>query len=203
TVLFAKSFSDLWLAQASYTWARLRGNFEGLIDARQLGFGGTPQLDPNISASFDLHSLVLNQTGALPSDITHTIKLYLAKELVLTPVFGVTLGGSFTASSGPPINALGVNPFYGAQVFLLEQGSAGRLPWVTSLDAKIGLNYRLGKSSVLTAAIEGVNLFNSQRPVGVNELYTPGLVTQILGAQQGSVPSEFGGSCATKAATRC
>src|SRR5262249_15490412 len=83
----------------------------------------------------------------------------------------------------------------GGQVFLLEQGSAGRLPWVTSLDVRIGLNYRLGSSSVVTAAIEGFNLFNSQRPTGVNELYTPGFVTQILGAQQGSVPDQYWGLC--------
>jgi hypothetical protein len=204
TVLFAKSFSDLWLAQASYTWARLRGNYEGLIDAQQLGAFGTPQLDPNINATFDLRSLLLNQTGSLPSDVTHTVKLYLAKEVVLTPVFGVTLGGSFTASSGAPINALGANPFYGpGQVYILERGSAGRLPWVTSLDLRVGLNYRLGKDSVVTAAVEAFNLFNSQRPVAVNENYTRGFVTPILNAKQGSVPTELGGICASPNPTSC
>ena len=73
--------------------------------------------------------------------------------------------------------------------FILERGGAGRLPWVTSLDAKIGLNYRLGKDSVITAAVEGFNLFNSQRPVTVDENYTADYVSPILGAKQGSVPT--------------
>jgi hypothetical protein len=140
----------------------------------------------------------------LPSDITHTIKVYLAKEVVFTPVFGTTLGGSFNASSGAPINMFGANPIYGSgQVYILERGSAGRLPWVTSFDARIGLNYRLRKDSVVTAAVEAFNLFNSQRPVGVNENYAVGVVTPILGATQGSVPVEFGGVCANKAGASC
>ena len=76
TVLFTKSFSDLWLAQASYTWAQLRGNYEGLFQTQ--GFLA-PQLDPNVNATFDLQTLLLNQTGALPADITHTIKVYLGQ----------------------------------------------------------------------------------------------------------------------------
>src|SRR5262249_8401145 len=47
TVLFAKSFSDHWLAQASYTWAHLRGNFAGLFDPQHLSGLGAPPLDPH------------------------------------------------------------------------------------------------------------------------------------------------------------
>ena len=204
TVLFTKSFSDLWLAQASYTWTQLRGNYEGLFETKGFGALGVPQLDPNINSTFDLRTLLANQTGPLPSDITHNIKLYLAKEFVITPVFSTTLGGSFNANSGPPINALGAHPIYGSgQAFILERGGAGRLPWVTSLDAKIGLNYRLAKDSVITAAVEGFNLFNSQRPVTVDENYTTRTVSPILGAKQGSVPPEFGGICAKATADSC
>jgi outer membrane receptor protein involved in Fe transport len=204
TALFSKSFSDLWLAQASYTWAELRGNYEGLFGTQSFGLLGVPQLDPNINGTFDLRTLMLNQTGPLPSDITHNIKLYLAKEFAITPVFSVTLGGSFNANSGPPINALGRHPIYGGgQVFILERGSAGRLPWVTALDAKLSLNYRVGKGTVITAAVEGFNLLHSQRPVTVNEIYTVATVTPILGAKQGSVPTEFGGVCADATAASC
>jgi hypothetical protein len=123
---------------------------------------------------------------------------------VITPTFSTTLGGSFNANSGPPINALGAHPIYGAgQAFILERGSAGRLPWVTSLDVRVNLNYRLSKDSVITAAVEAFNVFNSQRPVSVDENYTQGTVSAILGARQGSVPTEFGGICATAAAASC
>jgi hypothetical protein len=30
TLSFTKTFSDLWQAQASYTWSRLTGNYDGL-----------------------------------------------------------------------------------------------------------------------------------------------------------------------------
>ena len=204
TVLFTKSFSDLWLAQASYTWTQLRGNYEGLFENRGFSALGAPQLDPNINSTFDLRTLLANQTGPLPSDLSHNIKLYLAKEFAITPVFSTTLGGSFNANSGPPINALGAHPVYGSGfAFILERGGAGRLPWVTSLDAKIGLNYRLGKDSVITAAVEGFNLFNSQRPVTVDENYTLKTVTPILGAKQGSVPTKFGGICADATVASC
>ena len=42
-------------------------------------------------------------SGNLSGDITHSIKIFLAKEFAITPVFSVSLGGSFNASSGPPI----------------------------------------------------------------------------------------------------
>jgi hypothetical protein len=204
TVLFTKSFADLWLAQASYTWAQLRGNYDGLFNTQGANALGAPQLDPNINSTFDLRTLLLNQTGPLTGDVTHTIKLYLAKEFVITPAFSTTLGGSFTANSGIPINALGGHPIYGAgQAFLLERGGAGRLPWVTSMDAKVGLNYRIAKDTVVTAAVEGFNLFNSQRPITVDENYTAGTVSPILGAKQGSVPTQFGGVCANATAASC
>ena len=74
---------------------------------------------------------------------------------------------------------------------------------MTSFDAKVSLNYRLSKDSVVTAAVEGFNLFNSQRPTLVDQNYTLGFVGPILGASQGSVPTQFGGICATSSASSC
>jgi carboxypeptidase family protein/TonB-dependent receptor-like protein len=205
TVNFSKTFSDLWLAQVSYTWSKLTGNYDGLFNPGSLGSQtGAPQLDPNINSTFDLRTLLLNQDGPLSGDITHAIKAYLAKEFVITPTFSTTLGGSFNANSGPPINALGAHPIYGAgQAFIIQRGSAGRLPWVTSFDVRVNLNYRLSKDSVVTASVEGFNVFNSQRPLSVDENYTAGTVTPILGATQGTVPAQYGGICATAAASSC
>jgi len=204
TVLFTKSFSDLWLAQVSYTWSKLTGNYDGLFNAQGLAALGAPQLDPNINSTFDLRTLLLNQDGPLSGDITHNIKVYLAKEFVINPVFSATLGGSFNANSGAPINALGGHPIYGAgQAFLLQRGSGGRLPWVTSLDARVNLNYRLSKDSVITASVEAFNVFNSQRPVSVDENYTLNTVSPILGATQGTVPAQFGGICSGTTIDTC
>jgi len=204
TVQFSRTFADLWLAQASYTWAKLEGNYDGLFNAQGSGALGAPQLDPNINSTFDLRSLLLNQTGPLSSDINHNIKAFVAKEWVVNPVFSFNTGLSFNANSGPPINALGAHPIYGAgQSFILARGGAGRLPWVTSLDAKVGFNFRVGKDSVLTAAVEGFNLFNSQRPLSVDENYSAQQVAPILGATQGNVPTQYGGFCSGTTADSC
>jgi hypothetical protein len=199
TVNFTKSFADLWLAQASYTWASLQGNLDGLFRPQD------GQLDPNINSTFDLIALLNNQYGPLSGDITNTIKLYLAKEFPIIPVFSITGGLGFTANSGPPINALGGFggggfPGYGdSQSFIITRGGAGRLPWVTSFDARVNFNWRLSKDSVFTAGIEGFNLFNSQRPTTVDEryvVYVPGNNPGVApGATQGTLPAPYGAVC--------
>jgi carboxypeptidase family protein/TonB-dependent receptor-like protein len=203
TASFTKSFADLWLAQISYTWSRLYGNLDGLFR------GEDGQLDPNINSTFDLKSLLLNQEGVLNGDITHFIKAYVAKDWPINPAFSVTTGLSFNANSGTPINALGAHILYGNnQAFIVQRGSAGRLPWVTSLDANVGLNFRISKDMVLTARVEAFNLFNSQRPTIVSPTYTTGRVGAIVSANgdqiaNGSIPSQYGGICSTAAASSC
>ncbi len=198
TVSFNKTFSDLWLAQVSYTWSRLTGNYDGLWSPNY-----QQQLDPNITANFDLKTLLLNGDGVLSADITHFIKVYLAKEFVVSPVFSISLGGSFNANSGTPVDALGAHPIYGdGLAYILSRGSAGRLPWVTSLDGKVNFNYRFTKDLVLTASVEAFNIFNSQRPTQIDQRYTQDSVGPIIGAAPGTVTTagnppntQYGGLC--------
>ena len=189
TVSFTKSFSDLWLAQISYSWAQLRGNYDGLYRPE------TGQLDPNLNSTFDLKSLLLNQDGPLAGDITHTVKVYVAKEFPILPVLSLTVGASFNANSGPPFNYLGAQVLYGpGEAYILTRGSGGRLPWVTSLDGRLAVNYRVSKDSVLTLGVEAFNIFNSQRPLTVDNNYTFATVGPIIGATQGTVPKQYGGA---------
>ena len=200
TVQFTKNFADLWLAQVSYTWSKLTGNYDGLFRPED------GQLDPNINATFDLKALLANQDGPLSGDITHVVKIYAAKEFPITPVLSITPGAAFNANSGVPINYLGAQILYGpGQAYLLERGSGGRTPWVTTFDASIALNYRFTKDIVLTARVEGFNLFNSQRPTAVQNDYTFDSTGVIPGAKQGSVPQPFGGVCPVTATdvTQC
>ena len=44
----------------------------------------TGQLDPNINSDFDLISLLANRTGPLPGDRTHQLKVFGAKEFLLS-----------------------------------------------------------------------------------------------------------------------
>ena len=137
--------------------------------------------------------MLLNQDGNLAGDITHNIKVFLAKEFVIVPTFSITTGLSFTAASGAPINYLGAQVTYGpGQAYILERGAGGRLPWVTSLDARLSFNFRLNKDSTLTASVEGFNLFNSQRAVTVDNNYTFDNVGPVIGARNGSVPPPNG-----------
>ena len=187
TLQFTKAFADLWLAQVSYTWSKLTGNYDGLYRPED------NQLDPNLNSTFDLKTLLLNQTGPLAGDITHTIKVYLAKEFVILPVFSITAGGSFNAASGAPINYLGAEVTYGpGQAYILPRGEGGRLPWVTTFDARLGFNYRIGKDMVLTAAVEGFNLFNSQRPTLVDLNYTVQNVGPIIDGKNGQLSTTQG-----------
>src|SRR5262249_7077873 len=121
------------------------------------------------------------------------------------------LGGSFNASSGFPIEPLGSDPVYGdGIVYILQRGTTSRAPWVTSFDAKVGVNYRLTKDSVITASVEGFNLFNSQRPVQVDNRYTHASAGPILGrggvttrggAENAPIPNKSAGLCPGPAAT--
>ena len=190
TVQFSKTFADLWLAQMSYTFATLRGNYDGLYRPED------GQLDPNLNSTFDLKSLLLNQDGPLGNDITHTIKLYAAKEFPVLPVLSISLGVGFTASSGIPINYLGAQVLYGpGQAYILERGSGGRLPWVTSFDSRLSVNYQINRDIKVTLSVDAFNLFNSQRPTAVDNNYTFDTVGPIINGTNGTIPAHFGGVC--------
>ena len=190
TVQFSKTFADLWLAQVSYTWQQLRGNYDGLYRPED------QQLDPNLNSTFDLKDLLPNQYGPLAGDITHTVKVFLAKEFPILPVLSLTLGGSFVAASGAPISYLGAQDLYGpGQAYILTRGAGGRLPWNTSLDVRLLVNYRLSKDSVISAGVDAFNIFNSQRATLVDQNYTFDTVGPIIGASNGTVPTQYGGLC--------
>jgi hypothetical protein len=197
TVQFTKNFSDLWQAQVSYTWSQLRGNYEGLF------VSDTGQIDPNINATFDLAQLLVNQSGPLSGDITHTIKVYASKEFVILPVLSLSIGLTYTGASGPPISYTGPSNETGygpGNVYILERGQGGRLPWVHSIDARLAVNYRFSKDSVFSVGVDGFNLFNFQNPIRVDQEYVtlPSLTGNsrdpgpIVNGKQGSIPAPYG-----------
>ena len=190
TVYFNKNFSDLWLAQVSYTWSDLRGNYPGLFRPE------TGQLDPNINADFDLISLLPNRTGPLPGDYTHAIKAFVAKEFVIGQNFSTNLGLSYRTASGAPISALVGHPIYGDdEGFLIPRGAAGRLPWTHRIDGTLGLNYKLSKDNIVTASVDVFNIFNFQQYDLVDETFTTSAVKPLT-------PDDCGGHECTLADVR-
>jgi hypothetical protein len=171
---FAKRFSELWLAQASYTWSRLRGNYSGMFRPEN------GQLEPNLTSDFDLKSLMVNRTGNLPADHTHAFKFFGAKEFELTGGTHLTLGMSYVARSGSPLNYLGAHYLYGpSEAFILPRGAAGRLPWMHSIDARLGLGYRMAGGYVLSLGADVFNLFNFQAVAAADQNYTFATVRPI------------------------
>jgi hypothetical protein len=167
TVYFSKAFSDLWQAQVSYTYSSLWGNYAGLFRPE------TGQLDPNANSDFDLISLLPNRTGPLPGDITHVIKAYGAKEFVLNGMFSIVLGLAYTGHSGTPLSYLASHPIYGDdESFVLPRGSAGRTPWVNSIDGKLAGVVKINKSNSVQLSVDIFNMFNFASATGQDQTFS-------------------------------
>jgi outer membrane receptor protein involved in Fe transport len=180
-----REFSGDWLAQASYTWSRLYGNYPGLFRPE------TQQLDPNTLSEFDLIDLLDNRSGLLPFDRTHAIKVFAARAFPLTRALTANLGVSYRGNSGTPINYLGAHPYYlQDESFVLPRGTGGRTPWVNTVDSSVGLNYRLAGESVLSVTLEVFNLFNFQTATRVDQSYTFASVYPVKGGTPDDLPGQ-------------
>ncbi|RYZ13589.1 MAG: TonB-dependent receptor, partial [Myxococcaceae bacterium] len=180
TVYLNRTFTEGWLAQASYTWSRLYGNYPGLFRPEN------NQLDPNILADFDLVALLNNRKGLLPFDRTHAIKVFGAKEFNISNAMSASIGLSYRGNSGTPISYLGAYPGYGQdETFILPRGTGGRTPWINSVDSNVGVNYRVSKDSVVSFTLDVFNLFNFQGADSVDESFTFSQVLPVYDPQTG------------------
>ncbi len=177
TVFFQKNFANNWLANVSYTASYLRGNYGGLFRSE------TGQLDPNINSDFDLKSLLPNRIGPLPSDRTHSIKVYAAKDFILPSSMDLLIGASFRTRSGTPLNYLAGHPIYGPdEIFLLPRGAGGRNDWIHNVDLKVGYSVRLSKSSTASLSVDIFNIFNFQGVTARDQTFTTTDATPIQNA---------------------
>jgi len=190
TVYFMKNFADQWLAQVSYTLSWLRGNSAGLYDPT------TGQLDPNINATFDLKSLLVNQTGDLPNDRRHSIKVFGAKDITITKDSVLQLGGSVNVRSGGPTNFLGGNLLYGPDtIHILPRGTGERLPWNGNVGTHLGYNVKFENGMTLGFTMDIFNLLNFQTELSTENRYTSQDVLPIAGgtrADLGSIKRQDG-----------
>ena len=162
-----KAFADLWLAQVSYTYSYLRGNYSGLYRP------DNNQLAPNVTSDFDLIGMMINKTGVLPLDRTHNIKVFGSREFVLSQNNSFDVGLSYRGTSGTPLNVTGSHYIYGSGfTFILPRGSGGRLPWVHGVDAHVGYNHKLGRGLLATVYLDSFNLFNFQAVTNQDQVYT-------------------------------
>lgn len=178
TLYLMKNFGDSWLLSASYTLSYLRGNIIGL-------FGQNGELNPNHNAAFDTKSIMVNSSGPLPGDNTHSIKIFGARDWIIDKVNGISTGLAFRAHSGSPLDFFGSDSIYGAGTnLLLPRGSAGRLPWIYDVDANVGYRYSFDKDRTITIGLDVFNLFGFQEVVAADENYT---LANANGTQNGTL----------------
>lgn len=184
TVVATKALSDGWLAQASFTYSSLRGNWAGFYRPE------TGQLDPGINSDFDLASLLANREGPLPGDKPFIVKAYASKEFVINGKLSFQLGLTYEGSSGTPISYLGSHVIYGdGEAFILPRGAAGRTPWVHVFNVKVGVGYRIDKDVGVQFAVDGLNVFNLAAVTNVDQNYTRTAVLPYV-APSGVNPQE-------------
>jgi outer membrane receptor protein involved in Fe transport len=172
-----KTFSDLWLAQASYTLSWLRGNWDGLFRAQ------TGQLDPGTNSDFDVRAFTINRQGPLSGERRHELKLFLARDVPLGPQHHLELGGSYRARSGAPTNYLAAHAAYGAdEVYLLPRGSGLRLPWQHTVDGHVGYTFAATEQRSWAVSVDIFNLLDLRGVTSRGQRYTARPVDPITGA---------------------
>ena len=155
--------------QASYTYARSRGNYPGLLSY------DNGQVDPNISSQYDLIELLANRDGVLPQDRPHALKLDIAYSLEAGRWGDFTLGARMRGQSGAPVDALGPHTTYGSdESFLLPRGAMGRTGFDHAVDVHLGYGRALHKKRVsLEVFADLFNIYNHQGTFAVDETDAP------------------------------
>lgn len=161
-----RAFRDNWQVIASYTYARAKGNYEGLF------MSGYEQLDPNITALYDVPSFLNNAEGKLRADRPVNLKIHSSYRLPI----GLTLSEGFYYSSGLPISALGpevVNGYGDGTIFMKPRGSEGRTPnfWALDLHADYALPIFKGTGNSLSFIVDVLNATNQKAVLEVDQDY--------------------------------
>jgi len=161
-ILAKKTVGDrLWL-QASYVYASLRGNYDGLVNA----YG---QTSPGILIDFDYPFYSRNTYGRLDQDRPHQGRL----DAAYTFPFRAFAGFGFYAQSGAPGNKTGFlnGGYYTVPLYLEPKGSGTRLPTLWEANVTAGYPISVGSAVTVTAQVYVDNLFNHQFPTGREWVY--------------------------------
>ncbi|MBA6350755.1 TonB-dependent siderophore receptor [Colwellia sp. BRX9-1] len=169
------AWDGLWMLNATYTWSKSKGNYEGLVrsDNRQ----DNTRINTGITPQYDLPGLMDGSYGDLPNDRRHQVKIYGAYQITEQ----ISLAANFSYQTGRPVNAFGYHPtdesaqaydaesFY-AQGQLVPRGSKGRTDSVMTLDVSASYQFDLDDSTVILR-VEVFNLLNSASVTQVDEMW--------------------------------
>ncbi len=158
---------DHWQVLSSFVYSKAKGNYEGLY------ISGYDQLDPNITALYDIPSFLNNGFGTLRADKPFQWKLHGA----YTFPFGLTVSEGFMLSAGIPISAQGpeISNGYGdGTIWLKNRGSEGRTPTFWSLDLHVDYDipiFEKDSSKRLSVVLDAFNVFNRHQTLEVDQDY--------------------------------
>ncbi len=172
-----RRFGGGWLANASYVYSKLDGNYAGLqstdeIRPPTLGYGFGPsqvfgaqnfRSGGNANRYFDLDEAMwdahgnVGLFGRLPTDRPHVFKFYGSKMFK----FGTEVGGFFRLTSGTPVTTQVVTvndiPYY-----VEGRGDYGRTPVFNQTDLLVAHEIKLGEVRKLRFEFNMINLFNQK-----------------------------------------
>ncbi len=174
-----RDYRDNYQFQFSYVNSATRGNYPG-------GTVTDGQVDPGITALFDLPSTTVNGDGFLPQHTRHQFKWDGSYETD----FGLLIGASYRYTSGAGMDALG-NPDVGTNNYvlpngtvrrvtnggysdfnLLPRGTAGTLPAITSLDLHLDYQIKFTDRMNLSLYADIFNVFNFQEATGYSNQFS-------------------------------
>ena len=180
-----KTFSNRWHLNSSFVYAQAKGNHEGLY------MSGYDQLDPNITALYDIPSFLPNSDGKLRGDKPYQFKVFGAYAFD----WGLTISEGMSVSSGVPISAQGpeiVNGYGDGTIFLLPRGSEGRTPTYWNFDLHADYRLPLGGATNLSFILDIFNLFNTHEALEVDQDYVYEGMTGFAVWETPSNLDEFG-----------
>ena len=169
-----RKFADGWTVDASIIRSDLWGDYIGGV----LPFYG--QVDPNLTAAYDLPSTLVNTNGPLPFDRPWQVKINGLYQFD----WGLNVGYTYSYMSGTPIAAYGYprysDPYSGRKWYyygefrLIRNGAPGlgRTDAVQSLDLNLSYTYDLGKYGSVTGYFYVYNVFNWKAVTQVRQRIT-------------------------------
>ena len=177
TLRIQKRFAKNWLLQASYTYSRLVGNYDGFVtrNTGAINLGASPQ--------YDLPELVRNSYGPLFDNRPHLAKLDAFYTFDLRGAGRLTLGGSLRFQSGSPISLYADNNRYRGQFlnYLLPRGAGGRLEPNYFGNLSVSYAYPLPRELELEFTARLANLTNARAVLRVDEVYSYSTARPIAG----------------------
>lgn len=162
----ARSLMNNWQLNASFVYAKAEGNYEGLY------LSGYEQLDPNITAYYDIPSMLVNAQGKLRSDKPYQFKVFGAYSFPM----GLTVSEAFYYSAGIPIDIRGpeiYNGYSDGNVFFKPRGSNGRTPdfWNLDLHADYALPFLRTATRGISLIVDAFNVMNNHEVLEVDTDY--------------------------------